>query len=145
MNKRIYPYGITALVILITTLIFSSCGSKDPSPKETNIKLLTNGTWTINSVKVSGVDKTNLFTGMTITFTETDYTAVNGGPIWGSSQSWSFIDNSAKSFSISSGVEVDIIELTGTSLIIELTWDKTTLDGGRTKSVEGRHEFIFTK
>jgi hypothetical protein len=82
---------------------------------------------------------------MTITFTETDYTAVNGGPIWGSSQSWSFIDNSAKSFSISSGVEVDIIELTGTSLIIELTWDKTTLDGGRTKSVEGRHEFIFTK
>ena len=145
MNKRIFPYGITALVIFITTLIFSSCGSKDPSPKETNTKLLTNGTWVINSVKVSGVDKTNLFTGMTITFTETDYTAVNGGPIWGSSQSWSFIDNSAKSFSISSGVEVDIIELIDTSLIIELTWDKTTLDGGRTKSVEGRHEFIFTK
>lgn len=145
MNKRIGLYGITALVIFITTLIFSSCGSKDPSPMETNTKLLTNGTWKVNSVKVAGVDKTNLFTGMTITFSENTYAATNGGPIWGTSQSWSFIDNTAKSFTISSGIQVDIIELTDASLILELTWDKTTLEGGRSKSVEGRHEFVFTK
>ena len=145
MVTRSFVSGITSLVVLIATFTFSGCGSKDPSPKETTRNLLINGTWKINSVKVDGVDKTSLFTGMIITFNEHDYNAVNGGPIWGTSQSWAFIDNSAKSFSISSGVEVRILELTSSLLKVELTWDKTTIDGGRTNSVEGLHEFQFTK
>lgn len=145
MSKINLKYRITGLVILTATIVFSSCGSDEPSPAETNTKLLTSGAWSVNSVKVDGIDRTNLFNGMSITFTDQDYTAVNGGPIWGTTQSWTFTDNAANTFSFSSGIVADIRELTTSSLKIELRWNKTTLDGGRDKSVEGLHEFQFTK
>jgi hypothetical protein len=145
MKNRNIEYGLTGLVTLIATIALSSCGSNVPSPSETNRKLLTNGTWLINSVKVDGVDRTNLFTDMSITFRDQDYTAVNGGPIWGTTQNWTFTDNAAKAFSNASGVVVDIKEINATSLKLELSWNQSTLDGGRNKSVEGLHEFQFAK
>lgn len=130
---------------LFAAFVFSSCKTDEVSVTEKNRNLLKSGTWSVSYVKVDGVDRTNLFEELKLTFSDQEVTAENGGPIWGTTLSWTFTDNAARAFSLGSGPVVTINELTGSSLNITLMWDKTTLDGGRAQSVEGVHEFQFVK
>lgn len=131
--------------ILFVGLLLTSCKTDEPSPVEKNTKLLTSGTWSVSYVKVDGIDRTDLFQGLKITFSDTGYTAENGGPIWGSASSWLFADNAATAFEIADDVMVSINELNASLLNVTLMWTKTTLDGGRERSVDGVHEFQFVK
>lgn len=130
---------------VFTTIVFSSCKTDEVSPTERNRNLLKSGTWSVSYVKVDGVDRSDLFKGLKLTFSDQEVTAENGGPIWGTTLSWLFTDNTAREFTLGSVQVVSINELTSSSLNITLIWDKTTLDGGRLQSVEGLHEFQFVK
>jgi hypothetical protein len=131
------------LVSIITTL--SSCKDDEPSAKERNTKLITTGTWIASSVKIDGVNRNDLFTGFTLAFNTQNFTATNGGPVWGSNGTWSFTKADATEITRGDGVVIVVEELNANSLKFRLTWDQTTIENGREKSVAGIHSFEFAK
>jgi len=134
-------------IILVTafTFLLGCKGSDDPTPKEITTQQLIAPTWKLTSVLVDGVDKTSLFTNMTLKFTTTNYTATNGGVVWPASGTWTFTDDTAKKIKRNDNLEVTITELTETSLKLSLTWATGTIGSGRVSSVAGNHVFNFAK
>lgn len=136
------------LSALAAITLFSSCDPAPPAPTQEEVvtALLTGDgsakTWTVQSVKVDGVDKSSLFSGMTIKFTEGTFTVTNGGPLWPGSGSWSFTNDQAVTIERNDGTEIDV-SVTETSLTLTMPWNKTTFGPGRTKSVSGQHVFTF--
>jgi hypothetical protein len=138
-------YGLS-LLVLVSTAIWSGCGGdKGPSVAEVTTKKLTAHAWNMSSVTVDNIDQSALFDDMTITFSATGYTTVNGGPVWPASGSWQFADDDAKVITRSDGLEIGIVEVTDTNLKLTLTWDAGTFGNGRVNSVAGNHEFNFVK
>jgi hypothetical protein len=145
INNKFFLSVLTG-VLALCLLIIGSCSKKDdPSAEEINKGLLSSGTWKISSVAVDGVDRASLFTGMTLQFQAGSYTTANGGAVWPASGNWSFIDANALSIKRSDDVTVTISTITETSLVLGLTWSKTTLGKGRVDSFSGQHVFTFTK
>ncbi len=153
MKKIIALSNIFILAITVTGLVtFSNCGGggNDPSPAEqTEIDrvraLITNSAWKVQSLAVDGTDQSALVKNLAITFTTAGFTTVNGGAIWPASGTWSFIDETAKSFKRDDGIVVTVEDITATSLKLSLTWSKTTFAGGRVGSVSGKNVFTFGK
>ena len=149
--KVVYPILISCSV-LIMCLLISSCG-KDPalSAGEQAVLKLTASPWKMVSVTVDGVDKTTLFTGLTITFSKTSsnggsYVAVNGGTVWTTPGQWIITDmNTAGSFMRGDNIEVQLSELSATTLKMNLNWDKNTFGPGRLASIKGKHVFSMGK
>lgn len=152
--KKIFLKNLIVIVcVAMASVNFSSCGSKgDPSPNPTNntaevervAGLLKAGTWKIQSVMVDGTDRTSLFTGFTLTFSDLTYTPVNGGPVWFANSTWGFVGDGASSFVRTDTLVVGIGAISDSSLTLTLTWTKTTYVGGRGSSVAGKHTFVFT-
>jgi hypothetical protein len=94
---------------------------------------------------VDGVNKNDLYEGLSLTFTSTGFTSIGGEPVWPSSGSWTFVVGSAKSITRSDGVVVTIDEVTEVTLTMSLTWTENTLGSGRIRSVEGEHVFVMVK
>lgn len=135
-----------SLFVIIGLLFLTSCKKDDPEPETARIqKLLAANAWVIQTVTVNEIDQTNLFTGLTLSFTKTNYSTTNGGVLWPASGTWAFVDETAKIIERNDGLRITITEVTSTSLKLALTWSITTLGGGRTASVAGDHEFNFTK
>ena len=142
----------STLILLLGCLQFTSCGSSNsdpaPTPTKTPAELattkLTSSPWKVSSVSVDGVDKTSLFTNFNITFTASNYTQTNGGPVWPSG-SWSFTDANATAFNRGDGISVQLTTLTETSLVMSLAWNKNTLGSGRVESIKGQHVFAMGK
>jgi hypothetical protein len=137
-------------IVFSAALILSGCGSKsDPAPAQTAQEkvtaTLTGGTWKINSVTVDGADKTSMYTNMNLTFTSTQYAALNGGAVWPSSGTWTFTSTDATAIQRNDGLVVTLQEATSTSLKLGLTWTKSTLGPGRVGSIAGQHVFSFSK
>lgn len=133
---------------LSATLTVTSCKDDDPSATETNLNRLTVHHWNLIKVTVDGVDKTSLFSGLTLQWNKDNtFVATNGGVMWPSTGTWSFTDDSAQTLFVSlsnnADAEVTIETLNDTNLIISLHWDETTLGQGRVKSVKGDHFFEF--
>lgn len=145
MKKVKSLYTASSLILILAVVFLSSCGGSDPSITDVNQGLLSSGTWKISNVNVDGTDQTSLFTGLTLQFTATNYTTTNGEPVWPASGTWSFTDDTATAVKRSDGVVVGISSISETSLVLTLTWDKTTLGTGRVNSVKGAHTFTFTK
>jgi hypothetical protein len=145
MIKKTLTVLALALTISLPLLLNACGGSDDPSPADKARSLLKDGTWVVNSVKVDGIDRTPIFSGLTLKFMDQTYTASNGGFIWGTSANWSFVDNKATELKIGADLTVTIVELTKTSMKLSLPWDETVIEGGRKKSIEGMHEFQFIK
>lgn len=143
--KKINTFLFT--VTITSLLLVTSCKkSDDPQPETARVKgLLKANTWRIQSVNVDATDQTELFTGLTLSFTDTNYTATNGTVVWPASGTWSFTDATAKKVLRSDDVEVVIVEVTDSSLKLSLTWDTGTIGSGRTLSVEGNHVFSFVR
>lgn len=138
---------IFSLAVILSLLVLSSCGGggSTPSATEVTTNQLKANTWRISTVTVDGVDQTTLFTGMTLSFTATDYTTTNGKAVWPASGTWSFIDNTAKKIKRSDNLEVTIAEVSSTTLKLSLNWATGTLGTGRVESVAGNHVFSFVK
>jgi hypothetical protein len=148
MKKYSFLYSILSVVVLVlaVTLLDSCKGDDDPSPADKNKKTISSGTWQVSSVTVGGVDQTALFTGFTLQFTSAGaYTSTNGAPVWGASGTWSFKDKTGIVVVRDDGKEVGVSTITKESLVLTMTWDKTTLGSGRVSSVAGEHVFTFTK
>jgi hypothetical protein len=163
-NKNL---GILLSMILVSGLVFiSSCGGgggQDPEPEPTAGDLvlinLVSGTWKVNTVTIDGVDKTSMFTNMTLAFTSNatvngkpvafngNYSPSNGGVVWPSSNnSWTITDQAAgKTMMRGDGLEVQLTEVTASSMKMNLAWNKTTFGTGRTGSLKGQHVFTFGK
>jgi hypothetical protein len=144
-NQRI-AY-IFSLAVILSLLVLSSCGSSGstPSAAEVTANQLKANTWRISTVTVDGVDQTTLYTGMTLSFTATNYTTTNGKVVWPASGTWSFIDDTAKKIKRSDNLEIGIVDVTTTTLKLSLTWATGTLGTGRVESVAGNHVFSFVK
>lgn len=145
MKSKIYlPIAILSLAGLI---MLPGCGGKgsDPSPADEVKAILISGTWALQTVLVDGVDQSTVYTGLTVRFTETNYTSSNGRVVWPASGTWQFVDNTGKSMVRNDGLVIEIEESNNSKLVLKLIWDKTTLGAGRTTSVKGAHVFTFGK
>jgi hypothetical protein len=152
---------LASVAISALTLLYS-CGGSEPEPEPTAAEAavinLTNSAWKVNSVTIDGVDKTSMFTNLSITFTPTSttngkpsslngsFTAVNGGLVWPASGTWSF-PNTADGNNVlrGDGVSLQLTELTATTLKISLAWSKTTFGTGRSAGLKGQHVFTMGK
>lgn len=149
--KVIYPILISCSV-LIMCLLISSCGKDTAlSAGEQAIAKLTASSWKVVSVTVDGVDKTTLFTGLTITFSKTSsnggsYTTANGGAVWTGSGQWTITDMNTAGFIVrGDNLEVQLNELLPASLTMTLDWNKNTFGPGRVASIKGKHVFAMGK
>jgi hypothetical protein len=151
---------VAALVAIVPALLmFSSCGG-DPEPEPTAGEVvLTNlvgGQWKVGSVTVDGMDKSSLFSNLTITFASSQtadgkpvafngsFTTTNGGPIWPASGNWTITDPTVgTNLSRSDGVVVQLTEVTASQLKFNLAWGKNTFGSGKVGSVKGQHSFTL--
>jgi hypothetical protein len=134
-----------AAVVTICLLAIVRCKKDDPQPETERVKtLLKSNTWKLQSALVDGMDKTALYNGLTITFTDSNYTTTEGNVMWPASGSWSFSDDSATKIIRNDDLAISL-EVTATTLKLSFAWSKSTLGRGRESSLEGQHLFTFTK
>lgn len=133
---------VLLLAVLLVTLAGCDKGG-DPSAEEAALKTLKSKTWKIKSVTVDGVDKSQDYPGMTISFSDNAVTVVKGGVVWLSQDTWQFTSAQATAIVRGDGVTVDLITLTSTSLVVRLSWSETTYGPGRMHSVAGEYIFSF--
>lgn len=138
--------ALISLCFFAALMFLLSCGGDDgPTPNETAGQQLTAGGWRIQNVTVDNTDRTALFTNFTLTFTATSYTTTNGGLVWPTSGTWTFTDETGQKVRRNDGVEITILEISATTLRLQLQWAKGALGSGRTSSVAGNHVFTFSK
>jgi hypothetical protein len=137
----------SCLCVIVMTLIVSCGGDSNKNDPGPDTKaLLTSGIWKMNDVSVDGVNRNDLFTNFTLTFTATGFfAAANGDPVWPLSGTWAFSSADQTTFTRSDGVEVAISDVSENELTLELTWNKTTLGGGRGSSTMGNYTFVMEK
>lgn len=147
-QNRIIEHSLKLAVcgLWISFLTVQSCTKSDPKSETERVKeILTANTWVIQSVTVDGIDKTSDYSGMTLAFTNTNYSTENGGLVWPDIGAWKFADDSGKIISRNDDLIITIEEASTTKLVMKLMWLKTTLSGGRSESVRGAHVFVFRK
>jgi hypothetical protein len=139
---------VKIMVLCVCAWFLIQCKPDQPvSEKELHQALISsgNGQWFLENLTVDGMDETGMFAGLVITFTETNFTAVNGLPIWPESGSWLFTDESGKTILRDDQVSITVVEISESRLRLELQWDKKTYSGGRTNSLKGDHLFTFKR
>jgi hypothetical protein len=152
-NNPFFMRTIFFITTTITSIVFcgllflQSCGNKgaDPSPIDQMKTILTSGSWKLQNVLVDGVDKTSVYTGLTLQFTATNFTTTNGLALWPAAGTWQFADDTGKNVTRGDGLPIIIEEATTSKLVLKLTSSKTTLGSGRINSLPGVHVFTFGK
>ena len=145
------------IVTVTTAMLLCGCGGGDPEPaqpteseKVTQILTSNGGTWAPKSsagVTIDGVDVTeDLFSGFSITFSKTTFTTTGTSPVWLREDTWRFKDeNATVIIRGQDNKEITIEEISDTQMKLTLEWTETTTDGGRKKSLKGKHEFLLNK
>lgn len=163
VDMKIIDRRLRILVSVMTMpilLFISSCGGgSEPEPQQTAAELaatnLTNSAWKVTSVTIDGVDKSNMFTNLSIKFNASSnlngqasldgsFTATNGGVVWPASGSWN-ISSDGRSLTRGDGVAIQLTDITSTSLKMSLAWSQTTFGTGRSEGLKGQHEFSMGK
>lgn len=139
------PFVAVVMLSLALTQL-SSCKKSDPAPSAQDVMKakLTANLWKMQSVTVDGVDKSSVFTGLTIQFTSTAYTTTNGKAVWPASGTWTFVTTDGTTIKRDDGIEVKV-EATDATLKLTLTWLQTTFGGGRAESIGGVNVFNMVK
>ncbi|MCH6200757.1 hypothetical protein MMU07_14320 [Aquiflexum sp. LQ15W] len=142
-------YSLVFSMMLVLTLALSGCGDEvetpQPSAQDIAREKLTSATWKLTKVTVDGVDQTNVYKDLTLTFSNTAYSSTNGKVIWPSSGSWTFDNDQATAIKRNDGLEISIQNLTNSSLRMGLDWESTSIGTGRVLAVGGKHVFEFGK
>lgn len=142
--KRI-KINTALLLMIISVLLIQACKKDDPQLATDRIKaLLIDGAWTLQTVLVDEVDKTSLYEGLVLSFTQTSFTSVNGGVVWPSNGSWEFKDASGETIVRGDGLEIAIVTIDKSTLQIAFTLVEGSLGEARQSSVAGDHVFTFT-
>jgi hypothetical protein len=138
LSASVFALCIAGLVSLSSC---SGSGGGDVPPHVAS--LLKSGQWKLKTVKVDNADQMSLFTGLAITFSSSSYSATNGAPVWPASGGWT-LNAEGTVISRSDGLQININNITETSLDLSLVWEKDTF-GGRVGSVSGNHVFTLGK
>jgi hypothetical protein len=139
------------IIMLVTTTIatllaLAGCGKDEKGPETDRVrKLLTASNWKVQSVSIDGTDRTSSFTGLTVKFTDTQFTTTQGGLEWPASGIWTFVDDGGKVIVRGDGIEITIQEISDIKLVMNFNWSETTLGPGRLSSTSGGHVFTFVK
>lgn len=146
MTRTFRSFSAATLALILAIPFTQGCkgSSKDPSPTDEMKSILMSGTWQLQNVTVDNVDRTSVYSGLTLAFSATSFTASNGRVIWPASGTWKFSDDTGKSITLDDALPVSIGEATSSKLVLSLSWSKTTF-GGRLESVKGSHVFTFGK
>ena len=144
MNKRNSMTKISMVAILLAAAFISGCDD-GPSAAEKVEGLLLSVAWIKPIVTVDGIDQSNLYQDFNITFTKTNYTTSGGSPLWPSTGTWTFKDESATVMILDGTREVQINEITGANLELAVQNNNTTFKSGRVKSIIGKNVFRLSK
>jgi hypothetical protein len=149
-NVRVFYLLFTVLYLVVVTMLITSCGGdeKEVDPIEVAKSQLMANPWKLNSVTVDGVDKTSLFTGLKVVFSNSSYTATPSNVIWRSSGNWELESATVAKLTPTQQEPIiaTIISLSETKVQLSLQWDETTIgSGGRGESIEGSYIFEFIK
>ncbi len=135
---------IFGMLFLITVALLCACSDDDKETESKNTKRLTVGTWVIQSVTLNTTDNTNLFTGLSVTFSAAAYTATNVSPVWPTSGTWAF-NNSTQTLMLRDGsLAVVIDELTENKLVLSPHWSEPGVLS-KTTSITGDYVFTFSR
>lgn len=139
-------FKTTIYTLLFISFILPGCSDDDPSEQERVKNLLTTGgAWNLQSAAVDGVSKTDLYSGLTITFSSNGFTVTNGGTVWPSTGTWQFAQSSSTKFVRDDGTEITIKSISKSSMELAFHRDETTFGSGRIYSVSGEHLFVFSR
>jgi hypothetical protein len=135
---------ILLFTVLISGLLFTSgCGGDEPSASEVMLKKLMAHPWHLSNALVDGTDKTSVYSGLSLTFTKTNITATDVTPSWPTIGTWEFTDAKAKAIIRNDDLEIQLMEVSKDVLKLSYTWNSTTFEPGRVKSVGGNHVLTF--
>jgi hypothetical protein len=149
-HKILKALLILQLIFILCALVaLQSCDSGPEGPDNTDALLLKlHGTWTTTNgmVLANGVNVTDAFAGLAITFNEDkSYTVVNSvSPIWPQNGFYTVDAGSSTPFDIrrDNDTMVNVILLTAHELQFTMSY---TAPGGRVKGISGNYEFTLTR
>ena len=130
-------------IVVVGLLFTNGCGGDEPSDSEVILKKLMAHPWQLSNALVDGTDKTSLYSGLSLTFTKTNITATDITPSWPTTGTWEFTDAKAKAIIRNDDLEIQLVEVSKDLLKISYTWNSTTFEPGRVKSVSGNHVLTF--
>ncbi|MCB0497270.1 MAG: hypothetical protein KDC79_14110 [Cyclobacteriaceae bacterium] len=129
------------LAIVFMASFLGSCKKKAPEPDARTLQMQKlSASWKVNSVENDDLDVTSQYSGFTLTVNDLKYTTTNGGNPWPSSGTYDFKDADLTILVRSDGTEIQIEELTSSTLVLSFNYNSLT--GGRTNGVTGN--FIFS-
>ncbi|MBI3221237.1 MAG: hypothetical protein HYZ44_17135 [Bacteroidetes bacterium] len=131
--------------MIAMVLLQASCNNEKTAAAPDVKALLTGSTWKIKTVTVDGMNKNDLFTNLSVTFTATEFTALNGGLVWPASGTWTLSGADQRTIIRNDGTQITVAAISETELTLQLMWSKTTLGSGRVESIQGNHTFTFGK
>lgn len=142
---NIITRGIMPLLFFSAIIYFSSCGSGDATltPNQQTEKLLSEQVWEMNSVTIDDVSS-NLYMGLTVSFTSSSYTSTNGGKLWPASGTWTFIGDAGNKIKRDDGLEITVDTINASQMILSFNW-ATTTSSGRITSLKGLHRMTFKR
>jgi hypothetical protein len=146
-----YMKTLAICTFIVSLMTFMACGGDEPLSKEEQVTQLLVGksataanVWKMQSVDVDGVDQTSIYSGLTIKFTDGQFTATNGGGLWPATGTWTFSGTEGSTIKRDDGTEIKVT-VTEILLTLEMSWTKTTLGPGRVSSVSGQHKIKLSK
>ncbi len=138
MKNATVKIRITIVLVMAALL---SCKDPVPSAQEKSESLLMAAAWNKAVVTVDGVDHSDLYANFTIRFNKGTYISFGGSPLWSSTGTWVFTDESAKFINLDGKMEIQINDLTESNLELAFQRTSTTFGSGRSKSISGRNVF----
>jgi hypothetical protein len=132
---------VKIILLVIGPWALAGCGGSDPkSEKEVMLEKLTANTWKISSAVVDTKQATGAFSGLEISFTNTNLTVVNEvPPLWNNATF--IVEKNGQTFQLlrSDGIVMDVKEITKTNLKLQFQY----YTGGKVSSVSGMYTFEF--
>jgi hypothetical protein len=151
---------LTILLVVVAGAFIAGCDGDDPSKSDEESQLdKLRGVWNIQSVDNDGVDRSDEYPAMTVTISGTyteggTYNYTSDADEWPSVSPWKAVDTwKFKSGSIPTNIvrQSDLLDMTYTlsnsdqTLTILFEYSGPGFNNGRTESVSGEWEFVFTK
>jgi len=138
----------TLLIALL--VIAASCNPDDGTPlsdqEMTFAKLA--GSWTLksgSSIMLDGQNVSLNYPGFALSFSDGQYTTLNGGDLFNATGSWTWGDETAGSIALDDGKEVVIVTLTETLFKFTFTISGTGGQVNEVAGTAGNYEVIVEK
>jgi hypothetical protein len=140
-NTMLFTFRMVTLLAALT-IINSGCddGDENGGTELTFANSVKGKTWKLSSAKVDGVDKTDVYKGLTMTFNEGTYAATNGDPLFKTTGTWKELTKNEE-VEFDGVLPAEVVLVSKDKFTLKFSWDDTTYGSGRVSSVEGDHEF----